>query len=355
MTTEQRREQYRAAYYKNLESNRAKAREREAKKRANRNEAPEEADARRAYHRDYYRNKLSGEYASARKEKADAENAETLAVIPTTEPQRTLWLNILIATLAAKHQAQVDYRREWKRKRYGHEPRKPAAPKPVKAKRVLQTQEEKRAGYRKLRKRYMSIPENREKVNESKRLSSVKLLEEAKGDVEALKALRAKRRASNMGWLDRMRRDNPADYEAYKKKMSEKERVRRSTNPQRRFACALRTKVYTAIRRQQNGLKTFSTEELTGCTVAELMKIIESRWKEGMNWDNFGKGANKWTLDHTQPCASVDLTNPEQQKKIFHHSNLQPMWYFENCSKGSNHEGRRWKHSDHACIPPPPA
>ncbi len=50
-----------------------------------------------------------------------------------------------------------------------------------------------------------------------------------------------------------------------------------------------------------------------------------------MTWDNYGK----WQIDHKIPCASFDLTDPEQQKSCFHFSNLQPLWAKDNNSKGA--------------------
>lgn len=51
----------------------------------------------------------------------------------------------------------------------------------------------------------------------------------------------------------------------------------------------------------------------------------------------------------TQPCASVDLTVPENQKKVFHYTNIEPMWFTDNCSKNSHWKGKRWRHTDHSC------
>ena len=33
------------------------------------------------------------------------------------------------------------------------------------------------------------------------------------------------------------------------------------------------------------------------------------------------------------PCASFDLTDPEQQRQCFHYTNLQPLWAADNIRK----------------------
>ena len=74
-----------------------------------------------------------------------------------------------------------------------------------------------------------------------------------------------------------------------------------------------------------------STYELIGCTPNDLKIHLQSKFKEGMSWDNYGfKG---WHIDHIKPCASFDLSDIEQQKQCFHYSNLQPLWWWENISK----------------------
>lgn len=52
-----------------------------------------------------------------------------------------------------------------------------------------------------------------------------------------------------------------------------------------------------------------------------------------MDWENYGK---VWQVDHVRPCASFDLTNPEQQRSCFHWTNLQPLFVHENLIKGSS-------------------
>lgn len=93
----------------------------------------------------------------------------------------------------------------------------------------------------------------------------------------------------------------------------------------------LRNRVRIAIK---NGHKSAKTMELLGCSIEEVKSHLESQFKEGMTWDNHGE----WHIDHIIPCASFDLTDPEQQKKCFHYTNLQPLWATENMSKGAKLE-----------------
>ena len=79
--------------------------------------------------------------------------------------------------------------------------------------------------------------------------------------------------------------------------------------------------------------KSEETIKLLGCSISELEKYLESKFIENMSWDNYG--VNGWHIDHIKPCASFDLTDPEQQKECFHYSNLQPLWATDNIKKGS--------------------
>lgn len=83
----------------------------------------------------------------------------------------------------------------------------------------------------------------------------------------------------------------------------------------------------------KNNQKFGSTLDLIGCTIDTLKAYIQSLFKRDMSWNNYGKDG--WHIDHIIPCSSFDLTNPEQQKKCFHYTNLQPLWWYENLEKGS--------------------
>ena len=98
-----------------------------------------------------------------------------------------------------------------------------------------------------------------------------------------------------------------------------------------RLVNVLRARVRIAIKK---GCKSAQTMELLGCSIEEVKSHLESQFTEGMTWDNHGE----WHIDHIIPCASFDLTDPEQQKKCFHYTNLQPLWASENISKGARLE-----------------
>ena len=75
--------------------------------------------------------------------------------------------------------------------------------------------------------------------------------------------------------------------------------------------------------------KSDSTINMLGCTINELWKHLESKFKPGMTKENHGL----WHVDHIRPCASFDLTKPKEQSKCFHYSNLQALWAKENLLK----------------------
>jgi hypothetical protein len=68
-----------------------------------------------------------------------------------------------------------------------------------------------------------------------------------------------------------------------------------------------------------------------GCTVKKLKKHIESQFKGGMTWDNYGE----WQLDHIMPHNSFNLKDRNELLKCMHYTNIQPLWRSENASKGA--------------------
>lgn len=92
----------------------------------------------------------------------------------------------------------------------------------------------------------------------------------------------------------------------------------------------LRTRLNIALRGVD---KSLSTMFLIGCETDYLMYHVQCQFRNGMNWDNYGK----WHIDHIKPCASFDLADPDQQKECFHYTNLQPLWAKDNLKKSNKY------------------
>ena len=94
----------------------------------------------------------------------------------------------------------------------------------------------------------------------------------------------------------------------------------------------LRKLIHGVFRRRSSmDFKQLKSKELLGCSFETARKHIESLFKPGMSWNNYGK----WHMDHIIPCASFDLRCPVQQLACCYYKNLQPLWAFDNMSKGS--------------------
>jgi hypothetical protein len=111
----------------------------------------------------------------------------------------------------------------------------------------------------------------------------------------------------------------------YKREWSRK---RQRSDPLFRLARALRKRVWIAFNRR-SWTKRNSVSELIGADWSTVSAWIEERFKPGMCWKNYGS----WHLDHVKPLASAK--SEADLLKLFHYTNLQPLWAVENLSKGA--------------------
>lgn len=100
-----------------------------------------------------------------------------------------------------------------------------------------------------------------------------------------------------------------------------------------KLAVNIRGRIIMALKKE-TAKKSRPSEQLIGCSFPELRAYLESKFLTGMTWKNHG--IRGWHIDHIVPCASFDLTDPEQQRKCFHYSNLQPLWAADNLSKNKS-------------------
>ncbi len=113
-----------------------------------------------------------------------------------------------------------------------------------------------------------------------------------------------------------------------REKLSKALANRRANNPLVRMANSMRR----SIRRyldvgQKGGMSSF---EIIGCSKDDLRKHLESKFRDGMTWQNYGK---HWHIDHIVPLISAK--SADDVKRLCHWTNLQPLTAFENISKGS--------------------
>lgn len=112
------------------------------------------------------------------------------------------------------------------------------------------------------------------------------------------------------------------------------EKNRKKIDVQYKLKKILRSRITNAIK-NKNGKKIYKTKELLGCSSMYVQDYLESLFQPGMSWDNHGLGDDKWHIDHIVPLDAFDLTNPEEQKKACHYTNLQPLWQKDNLRKSN--------------------
>lgn len=200
-------------------------------------------------------------------------------------------------------------------------------------------------------------------TNKCKKCTTARQIERRKENPELAKKVnqRAKEQYQKNKELHKRRskewhKNHPEKRRGYvKKHMSKPEnKIKRNIRQSKRMANDQNFKIRsTAAQRirqaikRQNGKKSSKTMKLIGCTIQFLISYLESKWLPGMSWSNYGNNSLDWHIDHIIPCASFDLTNPEEQKICFHYSNMQPLWKTDNETKNDLlPNGERARHSD---------
>lgn len=122
-----------------------------------------------------------------------------------------------------------------------------------------------------------------------------------------------------------------ASYHGGFERIREKRRQTRQdrSTPAHRVRNSFRARFWAAIKGRRKS-RVFSE---CGYTLAELVAHLESRFHDGMSWDNYGE----WHIDHVKPCALFDHSNKGQIVKCWDLSNLQPLWASDNVKKGAKY------------------
>jgi hypothetical protein len=87
----------------------------------------------------------------------------------------------------------------------------------------------------------------------------------------------------------------------------------------------IRSRVYSTIQD-----KKMNTSNILGCDWNTFKSYIESKFKDGMSWENHGRYG--WHYDHIIPVASAK--NEKELIVLNHYTNFQPLWSQDNLRKG---------------------
>jgi len=98
-----------------------------------------------------------------------------------------------------------------------------------------------------------------------------------------------------------------------------------------KLAVVLRTRLNKAIKRNQ---KMGSAVKDLGCTVEFLKNYLESKFTNGMKWNNHGL----WHIDHKKPLSKFNLENREEFLEACNYKNLQPLWEKDNLQKYNHYQ-----------------
>lgn len=107
--------------------------------------------------------------------------------------------------------------------------------------------------------------------------------------------------------------------------------LRYKTEPAFKLASLLRNRIYVALVGRVAKPRTMET---LGCSWGALKEHLESQFRPGMSWGNYGP---IWHVDHIKPVAAFCLEDPEQVEECFHFTNLQPLFALENLIKNDTY------------------
>ena len=116
--------------------------------------------------------------------------------------------------------------------------------------------------------------------------------------------------------------------ERYRKwRLNNKEKINKyNQTPIIKLKNSLRSRINELMNKKYNNPRTL---ELVGCDYEFLIRHIESKFIGDMSWDNYGYYG--WHIDHIIPLSSAK--SEDEIKKLFHYTNLQPLWAKDNLKK----------------------
>ena len=115
-----------------------------------------------------------------------------------------------------------------------------------------------------------------------------------------------------------------------KEELSQRIKDKKKNDPLFRLSDSIRTLIWISINKM-GYRKNSKTSNILGCSFEEFKSYIESQFNDNMSWENYGE----WHLDHKTPVSWAETE--EQVYELNKYTNFQPLWEFDNLSKGNRY------------------
>ena len=117
-------------------------------------------------------------------------------------------------------------------------------------------------------------------------------------------------------------------YQKHGKRISREKYLKMKSDPTIYLKMLMRRRI-RGILTSKNLKKRLPCETIVGCSYENLKIYLQSKFKDGMSWENQGK----WHIDHIVPLSSA--LNEDEIYKLCHYTNLQPLWAEDNLKKSN--------------------
>lgn len=138
------------------------------------------------------------------------------------------------------------------------------------------------------------------------------------------------RQQKSREWFERNRASQMKKIRAWKRanrpRLEAKSKERAKADPLYALTMSVRARM-RGILSTRGYTKKSKTQEIIGCSWADLKAHLESQFTEGMSWAN----RNEWHIDHRIPLVSAKTE--EELLALCKYTNLQPLWAADNLKK----------------------
>lgn len=140
--------------------------------------------------------------------------------------------------------------------------------------------------------------------------------------------LKIKRKTFALENPEKIKEWSKRTYQKHGKRISKERYEKVKSDPIQYLKVLMRRRI-RGILQSKNLNKKLPSKDIVGCEYNELKLYLESKFIDGMNWENQGA----WHIDHIIPLSSAQTE--EEIYKLCHFTNLQPLWALDNIRKSN--------------------